>query len=220
MKLIVGLGNPGEKYKNTRHNVGFLVLDQIANSKNQNDKLKFKIEDKFKAEIAEKEIDGEKVIFALPQTYMNKSGEAVQKIANFYKIKSEDVIVVCDDLNLNLGQIRIRKGGSDGGHNGLKSVIVNIGENFWRVRVGIGSNKQFSVNSNQFSANGNQFLEKSITDNRKLITENWLSAEDYVLQKFSKDEQENMEKIIDKTADLLVQSISSGMEEETINIEN
>lgn len=213
MKLIVGLGNPGEKYKNTRHNVGFLVLDQIANSKNQNDKLKFKIEDKFKAKIAEKEIDGEKVIFALPQTYMNKSGEAVQKIANFYKIKSEDVIVVCDDLNLNLGQIRIRKGGSDGGHNGLKSVIANIGENFWRIRVGIGSNKQFSVNSNQFS-------EKSKTDNRKPTTENWLSAEDYVLQKFSKDEQENMKKIIDKTADLLVQSISSGMEEETINIEN
>lgn len=190
MKLIVGLGNPGKEYENTRHNVGFLILDKMqnANIKSQNDNVKFKMEKKLNAEIVKINIDDEEILLTKPQTFMNLSGEAVQKIVQFYKIKPEDIIVVCDDINLEIGQVRIRKGGSDGGHNGLKSIIAHLGSDFWRIRVGVGKNT--------------------------------IPAEAYVLQKFPIDEQEAILKTIDKTADLLVELISSGLKEETIFINN
>lgn len=190
MKLIVGLGNPGKEYENTRHNVGFLILDKMqnANIKSQNDNVKFKMEKKLNAEIVKINIDDEEILLTKPQTFMNLSGEAVQKIVQFYKIKPEDIIVVCDDINLEIGQVRIRKGGSDGGHNGLKSIIAHLGSDFWRIRVGVGKNT--------------------------------IPAEAYVLQKFPINEQETILKTIDKTADLLVELISSGLKEETIFINN
>ncbi|NMA79951.1 MAG: aminoacyl-tRNA hydrolase [Clostridiales bacterium] len=133
--LIVGLGNPGDKYVNTRHNVGFTVLDVFAN-KYGADKWKLK----FKSLYADVVVNGKRCILLKPSTYMNKSGEAVIEAMNFYKIPIENVIVVCDDITLSPSRIRIRIKGSDGGHNGLKNIIYLTGENtFPRVRIGVGA---------------------------------------------------------------------------------
>ena len=135
MKLIVGLGNPGDKYKNTRHNAGFMAIDEIFN------RLffqPFKKSDKFKAEIAEGQIADEKALIVKPQTFMNLSGQAVSAIMNFYKIPPEDLIVIFDDADLAYGSIRIRSDGSGGGHKGMKSIIESLGtQKIVRIRLGI-----------------------------------------------------------------------------------
>ena len=133
MKLIVGLGNYGRQYLYTRHNLGFMCLDSFA-LKNS---LSFKESLKFKGLIAKMSYDGEDYIFFKPLTYMNNSGIAVALIMNYYKISIGDIIVIVDDLDLPLGQIRMRISGKDGGHNGLKSIISNIGDSFNRIRIGI-----------------------------------------------------------------------------------
>lgn len=134
MKLIVGLGNPGRKYEATRHNAGFIALDLIA------DKFNIDIDkEKMKALVGEGNIRGEKVILVKPQTFMNLSGEAVGAVARWYKIEPEDILVIYDDMDLDLGRIRIRKKGSAGGHNGIKSLIQHLGtEEFPRIKIGIG----------------------------------------------------------------------------------
>lgn len=133
MKLIVGLGNPGEKYLNTRHNLGFLALDHFA------DGVGARIDQKKKKTLYGKmEVSGEELILLKPQTFMNLSGEAVLYMASFLKIPPQDIIVVCDDVTLPFGTIRIREKGSDGGHNGLKSLISSLDSNeFPRIRVGV-----------------------------------------------------------------------------------
>ncbi len=137
MKLIAGLGNPGAEYAHTRHNMGFDVLDLLASS--------FCVtmwKDAMKAQIATVTKDGEKILLVKPQTYMNASGEAVGEIARYYKIDAPDIWIVCDDLDLPPGHIRIRKKGSAGGHNGLKSIISHLGtEDFLRFRIGVGHPK-------------------------------------------------------------------------------
>lgn len=134
MFLITGLGNPGQKYKNTRHNVGFMVLDRIA------EKLSTKIEKvKFKGLLGDTNYKNEKVLLLKPHTYMNLSGESVKDATSFYKIPIENIIVVYDDMDLPLGRIRIRSKGSSAGHNGLKSIIYQMSsEKFPRVKIGIG----------------------------------------------------------------------------------
>lgn len=131
--LIIGLGNPGQQYENTRHNIGFDVVDALAKDL----KAEFRTEQKFSAELAKTE----GLIIAKPQIFMNRSGESVSKINEYFKINNNQVIVICDDINLEIGQIRIRREGSSGGHNGLDSIITHIGDDFWRVRVGVGINK-------------------------------------------------------------------------------
>ena len=135
MYLVVGLGNPGNEYKMTRHNIGFEVIDYIAAQKGVKvNKLKFK------GIYGELNILGEKVILVKPQTYMNLSGSCVVEFCNFYKIPPENVIVINDDTSLERGRIRIRQKGGAGGHNGLKSIISNLRtEVFPRIKVGIGS---------------------------------------------------------------------------------
>ena len=137
MKLIVGLGNPGSEYEHTRHNMGFDVLELLAR--------RFSVslwKDSMKAEIASVSVGGEKIWLAKPQTYMNCSGEAVGEIARYYKIDASDIWIVCDDLDLPPGHVRIRKKGSAGGHNGLKSIISHLGtEEFLRFRIGVGHPK-------------------------------------------------------------------------------
>lgn len=137
MYLIVGLGNPEKEYANTRHNMGFNVINKIAES--------YKIEItniKYEGLFWMGEIEGEKVILLKPQTYMNESGRSVIKFKNFYKIPEENVLVIYDDIDLEPTKIRIRKKGSPGTHNGMKSVTQHLGaNNFPRVRVGIGSPK-------------------------------------------------------------------------------
>ena len=136
MKLIVGLGNPGSEYENTRHNTGFLTLDKLA------DKLNVSVSRRaFNALTGKTDYKGEKIILMKPQTYMNNSGEAVGKAVRYYRLDpAKDVIVVYDDLDLPVGKIRLREKGSAGGHNGIKSIIAHLGTNeFNRIRIGIGS---------------------------------------------------------------------------------
>ncbi len=134
MKLVVGLGNPGDDYVKTRHNIGFMVADSI--SKTNGITLN---QTKFKGIIGRGTIGSEDVIIAKPQTYMNRSGESVSSLLFFYKLEPSDCIVICDDLELPSGKIRVRGKGGHGGHNGLRSIIEQTGsQEFVRVRVGIG----------------------------------------------------------------------------------
>ena len=159
MYLIAGLGNPSKTYEGTRHNVGFSMIDVIGN--------KFDIDvttKKHKALVGRGMIDGMRVILAKPQTYMNLSGESIREIADFYKIEPENIIIIYDDISLDVGQLRIRKKGSAGGHNGVKNIIAHLGtQEFPRIKVGIGNKP-----------------------------EGWDLA-DYVLSRYSKAEQEALE---------------------------
>ena len=139
--LIVGLGNPGKEYEKTRHNTGFGIINLLLKE------LKLDLDkSKYKALYAIYKTDDSKFIFAEPQTYMNSSGEAVSKLCNFYKINTEDVIVCYDDLDLPIGKLRLRKNGSAGGHNGIKSIISLLNsEEFKRVRVGISKDPQIDI---------------------------------------------------------------------------
>jgi len=141
MKIVIGLGNPGEKYKDTRHNVGFDFVNQLSEHPRfsaVSQKLTFSSSKKFQAEIAETQIAGEKVILIKPQTYMNLSGNTVKVIMNYFHASNEDLLIVSDDLYLRLGMARIRLEGSSGGHKGLESIIDSLGtENFTRLRIGI-----------------------------------------------------------------------------------
>jgi len=135
MHIIVGLGNPGKTYENTRHNTGFSVIDVIA-EKNQISML----EKKHKAVVGKGYIAGQKVILAKPFTYMNLSGESIRELVDYYKIDETcELIVIYDDVSMDVGQLRIRKKGSAGGHNGIKSILSHLGHNeFLRIKVGVG----------------------------------------------------------------------------------
>lgn len=133
MKLIVGLGNPGKEYEQTRHNTGYMTLDYYANKYN----FTFKLDTKLEGLISTGIINGKKVILLKPVTYMNLSGNSISKVLNYYKIDVKDMLVIHDDLDLHIGAIRFRSKGSAGGHNGLKSIISHVGENFNRCKIGI-----------------------------------------------------------------------------------
>ncbi|MEI6741506.1 MAG: aminoacyl-tRNA hydrolase [bacterium] len=145
MKLIIGLGNPGQEYQETRHNLGFMVIDDLAKRL----KVAVKFDKKLKADVSVT-IHGETIILAKPQTFMNLSGDSVAKIAHFYKVSPADIWVVSDDIDLDFGTIRTRVGGSSGGHNGLKDIIAKIGENFARFRVGIKNETSADLPSEAF----------------------------------------------------------------------
>ncbi|MCR5066612.1 MAG: aminoacyl-tRNA hydrolase [Erysipelotrichaceae bacterium] len=142
MKLIVGLGNPGEKYENTRHNTGFLTMDIISRQ------LGIPVTRRaFEALIGKGAVNGEPVVLMKPQTYMNESGRSVGKAAAYYKLdKEKDILIIYDDLDLPVGSIRLRSTGSDGGHNGLKSIIAHLRtRNFNRIRIGIDKNPRIQT---------------------------------------------------------------------------
>lgn len=131
MKLVVGLGNPGREYKNTRHNIGFMVLDNYLG------KVEWK--NKMEAYICSKEVNNEQIIFIKPLTYMNLSGLAVSKIVNFYKMDFKDILIIQDDLDMAVGTFKVKRNSSAGGHNGIKSIIKELGnEEFARLKIGIG----------------------------------------------------------------------------------
>lgn len=141
MKLIVGLGNPGDKYENTRHNAGFMAVDKLAEHYGMED---FKTLDKGKSMMTKGEIEAEKVILLKPQTFMNLSGVPTAAVANYFKIDRKDIIAVYDDADIEFGTIRIREEGSAGGHKGVKSLIEHLGgDDFTRVRLGIKPDKPF-----------------------------------------------------------------------------
>lgn len=133
MKALIGLGNPGVKYERSKHNVGFMLLDMIAHEFN----LPFR--SGFKGMTADGKIGAEKVLFLKPLTYMNLSGFAVAQLTDYYKLSPQDILVIHDDMDLPLGRIRLRSKGSSGGHNGLKSIISELGtQDFWRLKIGVG----------------------------------------------------------------------------------
>ena len=135
MIVVVGLGNPGTRYEKTRHNVGFRVIDQLA------ERFSVKVRtSKFRSLIGECFVDGRKILLVKPQTYMNLSGEAVREVISYYDVAMEDLIVIYDDIDLPLGSLRIRKSGGPGTHNGMRSVVDCVGSRaFPRIRIGIGS---------------------------------------------------------------------------------
>lgn len=141
MKLIVGLGNPGNEYLDTRHNMGFMVIDKILNELNVNF-----TKNKHKGIYVQTKVKGTDVIILKPMTYMNLSGDSIKEVMNYYKINIDDILVIYDDMDTNVGSLRLRLSGSAGGHNGIKSIIANLGtDKFKRIRVGIGKDPQIDI---------------------------------------------------------------------------
>jgi PTH1 family peptidyl-tRNA hydrolase len=176
-RVIVGLGNIGKEYDATRHNIGFACIDSFAA---KNDFPTWILKKDLKCQLTQTTLGDTRVILIKPQTFMNLSGEAVQLVQNFYKIKDQDFLVVHDELDIPFGTIRTRMAGGSAGHNGLKSIMSTIGEDFGRIRVGI----------------ANEFSEK-------------LEAADFVLQKFSKTEQEQMQSLQKEVNTLLTETVFS-----------
>jgi peptidyl-tRNA hydrolase, PTH1 family len=180
MKIIVGLGNPGEKYSATRHNAGFMFVDKLSSHPDLTiigERLEFRENKKFQAFFAETSAKGEKIILAKPATFMNLSGNAVRSILDFYKCDVDDLIVVSDDLDIPVGYVRVRQEGSSGGQKGLQSIIDNLGTDlFQRIRIGIASQSESGESDNQASR---------------------YDAVDFVLSKFSTKESGGIKSAID-----------------------
>lgn len=186
MKAVIGLGNPGRDYKWTRHNVGYEVINKLAYDNN----IEMNRE-KFRAVTGEGHIGFEKVIFIEPITYMNLSGESVREFVSFYKLEPEDLIVICDDINLPVGSVRIRQKGSDGGQKGLRNIIYQLGyDNFTRVRVGVGEKPP-----------------------------KWDLA-NYVLSKFTDEEHDGIIKGITDAGDAITMIIKDGNTQRAMNTYN
>ncbi|MDO4178041.1 MAG: aminoacyl-tRNA hydrolase [Phascolarctobacterium sp.] len=186
MKLIVGLGNIGKEYENTRHNIGFMVVDELASRW----KISFGKEDR-SAYCAETRMGGEKILLIKPTTYMNLSGFAVGAYANFFHIEPENIAVVQDDMDMTLGQLRIRSKGSAGGHNGIKSIIQHLGtEEFPRFKVGIGHpdrNNRAVINHvlTGFYADEKETVSKAINDMASALEE-WVNVDlNSAMQKYN-----------------------------------
>lgn len=176
--VIAGLGNPGARYENTRHNLGFWVVDRLA----QRHGLSV-TKSKFNALFGQGRVAGQAVILVKPQTFMNLSGEAIQPLAAFYHVPPAQVLVVCDEFALLFGQLRIKPRGSDGGHNGLKSVIARLGtQDFPRLRIGIGPVPPM------------------------------FDPADFVLSNFAKADQDGVRDMVDRAADAVESFVKDGME--------
>ena len=176
VKLVVGLGNPGRKYEGTRHNFGFQVVDRLASDNGV--LLKRKLCD---AVVGEWSADEEKIWLAKPQTFMNRSGDAVRELLQKFYLSADELVVICDDLDLPFGRIRIRPQGSAGGHRGVRSIIERIGgTSFYRVRIGIGRPSE------------------------------GVDAEDYVLQRFTTEESSAIADIVTRAADAVSMLIKDG----------
>lgn len=180
MKLIVGLGNIGEKYQLTRHNVGFMILDEYAKVYN----LEFKYEKNLEANIAVTMIKGEKVIIAKPTTYVNLSGNAVSKIMSYYKIDLEDVLVIYDDIDLEVGKIRIRETNGHGGHNGIKDIINHLNtKDFKRIRVGIGLDRSMPLDHYVLG----RFSKKDLSDLSDVFIDCVNAVDEFISNTYFKD---------------------------------
>ena len=178
MKLIIGLGNVGGKYTFTRHNVGFMCVDKIA----LDNGAEFRENAKLKSLITKIYKDGEEYMLVKPTTYMNLSGEAMRAVIDYYKIDPKDMIIVYDDLSLDLGRIRFRASGSDGGHNGIKSVIKHLGSNqFLRLKIGIGPQPP-------------------------------IPAEAFVLQNFEKDRLDALKDVLSKSTEAIFYCFDNGID--------
>ena len=191
MKLIVGLGNPGEKYETTRHNLGFIILDHLLKDLKSVNQDKWKDNPKLKSEIfildwQPKEEESKKIILAKPKTYMNNSGMAVSTISSFYKITPDDIWIVHDELDLPLGAMKIRLGGSGAGHHGVESIIKALGtDKFWRFRMGIGASKNHD----------------------EIARHKFKNTEDFVLDRFKTHETRKVKHLIKRGVDALLTAL-------------
>lgn len=190
MKLIVGLGNPGEKYENTRHNLGFLVLDHLLKDLGTS-KIEWDHSTKLKSDIATFTIKEKKALLAKPKTFMNNSGMAVQLLKDFYKVEAEDLWIVYDELDLPVGSMKIRFGGAAAGHHGVESIMETIGtDKFWRFRLGIGATHNKSeVGKHDFK-----------------------DAKDYVLDTFRSNEVGKVRELVKHASEALQSAMEKGME--------
>lgn len=178
MILVAGLGNPGPRYAGTRHNVGFMVVERLAG------RCSVEFREKFSGEFARGELSGETFGFLKPSTFMNDSGRSVRAAADFYRVAPEQLFVVHDELDIGFGEVRLKVGGGDAGHRGVRSVIANMGPGFARLRVGVG---------------------RPAPDFRG-------SPADFVLQGFSLVEQSELTGVLDRSADALVLAATRGIE--------
>jgi len=177
MKLVVGLGNPGREYEKTRHNIGFITIENYA------DKLGVLInKSKFNGLYGETLIDGEKVILLKPQSYINLSGEVIRKFVDFYKINISDILIIHDDLDLNVGTYKVKQKGSSGGHNGLKNIELHLGtQEYKRIKIGISNNKNIDTKDYVLGK-----LSKEESDKLDLVeTEVLKILDDYLKVSFS-----------------------------------
>lgn len=191
MKMIVGLGNPGKQYETTRHNVGFMAIDQVASDH----QLNWSLDTKFQAKVATAIINGEKVVFVKPMTYMNESGQAVEAIRHYYKVDPADILILYDDLDLPIGKLRLRQSGSAGGHNGIKSIIAQLGkQNFKRLRIGIDRPKQQSVVDyvlGKVTDDEKEKLDAAFTRAQEAV-EKWIQQDDFnkVMNQFNQKKED------------------------------
>lgn len=184
MFVIVGLGNPGRKYQNTRHNLGFITLDRLAEKHN------IKVSKiSFKALVGDGSINNQKVLLVKPQTYMNLSGESVREVLSYYKVDTENLIVIYDDIDVEAGKLRIRKKGSAGSHNGMKSIIYQIqSEEFPRVRIGIGGQRRMSLRdfvTGGFSKEEKPLLEDAVERGVEAIENILVNGIDQAMNKYN-----------------------------------
>lgn len=185
MHLLVGLGNIGQEYELTRHNFGFLTIDQIVDDYSLSSQGK-----KFKGEIFSGEINGEKVIALKPHTFMNLSGRSVGEAANFYKIPTKNIFVFHDDIDLDLSRVKIKVSGGNAGHNGLKSIDEAIGKNYVRIRLGVGRSENTNIQTadhvlGKFTQNEMIQVDKTNTKISELISEILSGNFDKFLNKFT-----------------------------------
>lgn len=187
MYIIAGLGNPGRKYENTRHNTGFMVIDEAAGKYNIN-----VTEKKHNALIGKGFIGGQKVILVKPQTYMNLSGESIREVIDYYKIdEKSELIIISDDISLEAGAIRIRKRGSAGGHNGLKNIILHLGhDEFQRIRMGVGEKPQeyelIDYVLGRFGEEESKLMAKSVKEAAEAIEVMIAEGSDAAMNRFNK----------------------------------
>ena len=169
MKLVVGLGNPGQKYQKTRHNIGFMVIDDLLKDAGAQPRF----ESRFNAEVALLNVGGTKVCLVKPSTFMNLSGEAISKIMHYYDIPVEDLLVIVDDVNLETGKLRLRETGGHGGHNGLRNIIGLLHtEAFKRIRIGVDNNTNMPLDQyvlGQFSQDQLIVLSKAIMQSKEIV---------------------------------------------------
>lgn len=179
MKIIAGLGNPGSKYEDTRHNIGFMTLDSLAK------KLGIKVNKiKFQGLVGEGRLGKERVVLVKPQTYMNNSGQCIGEICRFYKVDPQDLIVIVDDIDIEFASLKIKKKGSAGTHNGLKSVIAHLhSQNFPRIKIGVG--------------------EKGVDED----------LANFVLSTFRKKDQKHIDQAIDAGAEAVITAVEEGIEQ-------
>lgn len=221
MKLIIGLGNPGERYQNTRHNLGFVIVDKFLKDLSSVKNTVWERQEKFKSDIAEilwqslsslpqrataslDKTSLERVILVKPKTFMNNSGMAIKILADFYKISADNIWIVHDDIDLPLGSMKIRFGGSGAGHKGVGSIITSLGtDKFWRFRMGIGTQggrKKSGV------VVGEDAYEKRIIKNQKLRM-----ADDYVLGRFTGHEKGRVKELVKRGVKALSVGLENGL---------